>query len=304
MGRNGACMNTHVQAFLADLAAERGLSPHTLAAYRNDLTQFAALLARRGVLQPDQISPADALAFLAALRGQGLASATLTRKATVLRLFAAYLCRESLCPCDFTATLDTGRPRAPRLPTTLSIAEMGRLLAAPAPATPEGRRDRAMLEMMYSSGLRVSELVTLQTAQVDTRAGLVRPFGKGAKERQVPLGDVAKASLAIYLETSRPTLMRDKPPSPALFVTDHGGPMTRQHFFHLIKAYAQDAQIARPVTPHTLRHSFATHLLEGGADLRAIQEMLGHASVETTQRYTRVDIARLRAIYDKSHPRA
>ena len=139
---------------------------------------------------------------------------------------------------------------------------------------------------------------------MDTRAGLVRPFGKGAKERQVPLGEAAQAALAVYLETARPALMRGKPPSLALFVTDHGGPMTRQHFFLLIKTYAQDAQIARPVTPHTLRHSFATHLLEGGADLRAIQEMLGHASVETTQRYTRVDVARLRAVYDKTHPRA
>ena len=161
-----------------------------------------------------------------------------------------------------------------------------------------------MLELMYGSGLRVSELITLQTTHMDMRAGLVRPFGKGAKERQVPLGEAAQAALAAYLETARPALMRNKPPSSALFVTDHGGPMTRQHFFLLIKGYAQEAQIARPVTPHTLRHSFATHLLEGGADLRAIQEMLGHASVETTQRYTRVDVARLRAVYDKTHPRA
>ena len=297
-------MKSAINSFVANLAAERGLSSHTLSAYRSDLTLFAAWLASRTVYRPDQVSPENAVAFLAALRGQGLASATITRKATVLRLFAAFLCREGLCTQDFTATLDTGRPRAPRLPTTLSIAEMERLLAMPLLTTPEGRRDRAMLEVMYGSGLRVSELVALRTADVDTRAGLVRPFGKGAKERQVPLGEAAQAALAVYVETARPTLLRGKPPSLALFVTDHGGPMTRQHFFHLVKTYAQEAQIARPVTPHTLRHSFATHLLEGGADLRAIQEMLGHASVETTQRYTRVDVARLRAVFDKTHPRA
>ena len=297
-------METQIAAFIENLGAERGLSPATLAAYRSDLTQFASLLAQRGVQQPDGICADDALLFLAARRGQGQASATLTRKASVLRLFAGFLCREGLCAQDFTATLEVGRARAARLPTTLSIAEMGRLLAAPSPATPEGRRDRAMLEMMYGSGLRVSELVSLRAAQVDLAAGLVRPFGKGGKERQVPLGDAAKAGLVAYLETSRPKLMGDKPVVDALFVTDHGGPMTREHFFRLVQNYAQEAQIARSVTPHTLRHSFATHLLEGGADLRAIQEMLGHASVETTQRYTRVDVARLRAVYDRTHPRA
>ena len=297
-------MQSAIDSFIAGLAAERGLLPHTLAAYRSDLTQFVAFLTRRDIHRPEQVSPDDAVAFLALLRGQGLASASITRKATVLRLFAGFLCREGLCARDFTATLDTGRPRAPRLPTTLSVAEMERLLAAPGLTTPEGRRDRAMLEMMYGSGLRVSELVALKSDDVDVRAGLVRPFGKGAKERQVPLGEAAQAALAVYLETARPMLLRGKPPSPALFVTDHGGPMTRQHFFFLIKTYAQEARIARRVTPHTLRHSFATHLLEGGADLRAIQEMLGHASVETTQRYTRVDVARLRAVYDKTHPRA
>ncbi len=297
-------MQTHIDAFLADLAGERGLAQNTLAAYRSDLVPFAAFLARRGTHQPAQITSDHALSFLAALRHQGLAPATLTRKATVLRLFAGFLCRENLAERDFTATLAAGQSRSSRLPTTLSIAEMERLLAAPSRMTPEGWRDRAMLEMMYSSGLRVSELVSLQSSQVDVRAGLVRPFGKGAKERQVPLGDAALDALANYRSFARPKLMHGKPPSEALFVTDHGGPMTRQHFLLLIKSYAQDAQIARSVSPHTLRHSFATHLLEGGADLRAIQEMLGHASVETTQRYTRVDVARLRAVYDKAHPRA
>ncbi len=157
---------------------------------------------------------------------------------------------------------------------------------------------------MYGCGLRVSELVALNAGDVDLRAGLVRPFGKRGKERQVPLGEGVHETLSAYLAQARPLLLAHKPPTPALFVTRHGGPMTRQHFLVLVKTYAQEAGIARPISPHALRHSFATHLLSGGADLRAIQEMLGHASVQTTQRYTRVDVARLREVYDKTHPRA
>jgi integrase/recombinase XerD len=161
-----------------------------------------------------------------------------------------------------------------------------------------------MLETMYGCGLRVSELVALRAGDVDLRAGLVRPFGKGGKERQVPLGDGVRDTLTAYLAAARPLLLARKPPAPALFVTRRGGPMTRTHFLLLVKKYAQDARIAKTISPHVLRHSFATHLLSGGADLRAIQEMLGHASVQTTQRYTAVDIARLREVYDRTHPRA
>ena len=161
-----------------------------------------------------------------------------------------------------------------------------------------------MLETMYGCGLRVSELVSLQTASVDLRARLVRPFGKGKKERLVPLGDGAGETLSAYLKSARPLLLAKKPPTPFLFVTKRGGPMTRHHFLVLVKQYARQAGIARTISPHALRHSFATHLLSGGADLRAIQEMLGHVSVQTTQRYTQVDVARLREVYDKTHPRA
>ncbi len=297
-------MQSAIDAFLADLAAERGLSPHTLAAYRSDLDQFAQALTARGVSGPSVITAEDALAFLAAHRRAGRASATVTRKASVLRGFAAFLCREGACAQDFTATLDLGRPAPQKLPSTLSLVEIESLLLAPPTETPEGVRDRAMLEMLYGCGLRVSELVALPLAAVDLRAGLVRPFGKGNKERQVPLGDAVRDALGPYLSVARPTLLRGKPASDALFVTDHGGPMTRQCFHALVKGYAQDTRIAKNVSPHTLRHSFATHLLEGGADLRSIQEMLGHADVQTTQRYTRVDVSRLRAIYDKAHPRA
>lgn len=297
-------MNDSINAFLVHLNAERGLSPHTLAAYRGDLEQFAASVRQRGITRPNEISADDVVTFLGSLRNVGQADATVTRKAISVRLFAGFLCRAGLCERDFTATLETGRPRSQKLPTTLSGSEVSRLLAAPSAVTPEGLRDRAMLEMLYGSGLRVSELVALPNAAVDLRAGLVRPFGKGGKERQVPLGEAARATLTAYLANARPALMQGKEPTAALFVTNHGGPMTRQHFHWLTKTYAQEAGIAKNVTPHTLRHSFATHLLEGGADLRAIQEMLGHVNVETTQRYTRVDLARLRAVYDKTHPRA
>ncbi len=292
------------QEFLHHLGGERGLSVHTQDAYGADLAQFIAFLEPRGVTRPADIMTDHAVAFLSALHRQGLAPATLARKASALKTWAAFLCREGVCPADWTTHLETGKRKSLRLPTTLSRAEIERLLRAPSPDTPEGVRDRAMLELMYGSGLRVSELLVLKLTDIDLGAGLVRPFGKGAKERQVPLGDLSKTALSAYLATARPLLLRNKPPSPALFVTDHGGPMNRQNFWQRLKAYAQYAQIAKNIHPHTLRHSFATHLLSGGADVRAIQEMLGHASVETTQRYTRVDVARLRAVYDKTHPRA
>ena len=292
------------RAFLDNLTGERGLAANTLAAYGSDLAQFIEVLHGYGVGGPPDITPDHVWAFLASLRRQSLAPATVARKATALRMWAQFLIQEGDCSLDWTATLEPGKLTHQRLPTTLSPAEIARLLDAPPRDTPRGLRDRAMLELMYGSGLRVSELVNLPLAALDFRANLVRPFGKGSKERQVPLGEEAKAALETYLSQSRPVLLRHKPPSSALFVTEQGGPMQRRHFQSLIQGYAQAAQIAKNVTPHSLRHSFATHLLAGGADVRAIQEMLGHASVETTQRYTRVDVARLRAVYDKTHPRA
>jgi len=297
-------MQAYIAAFLGNLRAERGLSENTLAAYASDLAQFAAWLAKRAVVRPAEITPAHLEAFLAELHTQGLASATRTRKTTTLTLWASYLCREGVCADNWTARHETPARRPVRLPTTLSLPEVDRLLRAPDTHTPEGQRDRALLETMYGSGLRVSELVALRVGDIDLHAGLVRPYGKGAKERQVPLGEEAAAAIETYLASARPVLIGCKAPSPFLFVTRRGTALARIAFWGLIKAYAQDAHITKNVTPHTLRHSFATHLLAGGADVRAIQEMLGHASVETTQRYTRVDVARLRAVYDTSHPRA
>ena len=296
-------MMAFLEAFLANMSAERGLSEHTLTAYRYDLTQFLAALAAQDVADIKAVTPGHVYGFLAGLRRQGLRPASIMRKAISVRLWMQFLCRDGHRPDDPTLAVETGK-LAQRLPTTLSLPEIERLLTAPPEGTAAGLRDRAMLETMYGSGLRVSELMALKCEDVDLRARLVRPFGKGGKERQVPLGDGAHDTLTAYLASARPLLLAKKPPTPFLFVTRQGGPMTRRHFLILVKAYAREAGIVRTISPHVLRHSFATHLLSGGADLRAIQEMLGHASVQTTQRYTHVDVARLREVYDRTHPRA
>ena len=296
-------MMAFLEAFLANMSAERGLSEHTLTAYRYDLTQFLAALAAQDVADIKAVTPGHVYGFLAGLRRQGLRPASITRKAISVRLWMQFLCRDGHRPDDPTLAVETGK-LAQRLPTTLSLPEIERLLTAPPEGTAAGLRDRAMLETMYGSGLRVSELMALKCEDVDLRARLVRPFGKGGKERQVPLGDGAHDTLTTYLASARPLILAKKPPTPFLFVTRQGGPMTRRHFLILVKAYAREAGIVRTISPHVLRHSFATHLLSGGADLRAIQEMLGHASVQTTQRYTHVDVARLREVYDRTHPRA
>lgn len=296
-------MTHHLEAYLANLSAERGLSEQTLTAYRYDLAPFIEFLRRAEITHVRAITPGHVYGFLASLRQAGLAPASLTRKTISLKLWMQYLCREELIDTDPSLAVDPPKT-AIRLPTTLSLPEIERLLCMPNVKTHEGVRDRAMLEMMYGCGLRVSELVLLEARSVDLRARLVRPFGKGKKERLVPLGDGVSETLTAYLSTARPALLSKKPPTPFLFVTKRGGPMTKYHFLNLVKAYARDAGIARTITPHALRHSFATHLLSGGADLRAIQEMLGHVSIATTQRYTQVDVARLREVYDKTHPRA
>ena len=296
-------MQEQLDAYLTNLSAERGLSENTLTAYRYDLTQFLDYLRRREITQLSSVQPGHVYDFLAGLRRAGLTPASLRRKTISLKLWMQFLCREAHIPADPTLAVDPPKTSA-RLPTTLSLPEIERLLTVPSMHTPEGLRDRAMLETMYGCGLRVSELVSLKSESIDLRARLIRPFGKGKKERLVPLGDGVSETLTAYLASARPALLQKKPPTPFLFVTRRGGPMTRHHFLDVVKQYAREAGIARTISPHALRHSFATHLLSGGADLRAIQEMLGHVSIQTTQRYTQVDVARLREVYDKTHPRA
>lgn len=303
-------MLTYIESFITDLSSERGLSPNTLAAYRTDLLLFAEYLTRHGINEPNEIKTDDAAGFVADLRRNGKSATTITRRITSLRMFARYLCREQHAAVDFTANLEQGRPRLRKLPVTLTSDEIDRLIKAPDTSLEHGKRDAVMFELMYGSGLRVSELVGLRIGDIDLVNGLIRPFGKGGKERQAPVSPRVCSMLQEYIENVRPVLAPKAVgkaitlPNDALFVTAQGDAMTRGHFWHLIKQYAEAAGIKKRVTPHTLRHSFATHLLAGGADVRAIQEMLGHASVETTQRYTQVDIARLRRVYNQSHPRA
>ena len=241
------------------------------------------------------------LGYLARLLGDGVAAASVTRKVSTIRSFYRYLLREEAIEADPTLDLATSKlPR--RLPRVLTVEEIEQLLATPDPSTSQGTRDRAMLELMYASGLRVSETVGLELSDIDLAHEVVRCVGKGNKERVVPVGTQAVRALRAYLSQVRPRQVRAHP-TQALFVSRLGGPMTRQGCWKLIRRYARRSGISRPLTPHVLRHSFATHLLERGADLRAVQEMLGHASISTTQVYTHVTRERLREVYRQSHPR-
>jgi integrase/recombinase XerD len=286
--------------FLEYLVVERGLAQNTLEAYRQDLTRYTAYLAAQGK-EPDRLDRSDVPRYLLALREAGLSPRSVARHLSAIRRFHRFLAGEGGLGEDPTAHVEAGRPWR-RLPDVLSPADVERLLAG-SPDTPLEMRNQAMLELMYASGLRVSELVGLRLGDADLEVGVVRVMGKGSKERLVPLGEVAAASLTTYLARGRPALARGRP-GPVLFLGRHGRGITRQMFWQILKRRARAAGIGRRVTPHTLRHSFATHLLEGGADLRSVQLMLGHADIGTTQIYTHVSRAHLQAVYAKYHPRA
>lgn len=288
-----------VDAFLDYLGAEVGLAERTRAAYRADLVDFAAFAARQGLAEPAAVRRPVVTLYLFSLRRQGRSPATVARRLAALRSFYRFLTREGRVPAD--PTEDVAAPkRGERLPKVLSVEEVVRLLEQPDPSTPEGLRDRAALELLYSSGLRVSELVGLDVGDVDLEAELVRVVGKGNRERVVPLGTHAVRALETYLKLGRPHLARSAGP---LFVGRAGRRLSRQWVWALLRRYARAAGITRRVTPHVLRHSFATHLLEGGADLRSVQELLGHANIATTQVYTHLSRPHLREVFDRSHPR-
>lgn len=282
--------------YLDHLRAERGLSPHTLEGYARDLAFFAEIF---GAGEPDLAALREAVQRAAAA---GLGARSRARMISALRGYYKFRLREGLVRDNPVELLEL--PKTPRgLPKTLSEAEVERLLAAPSLDEPRGRRDAAMLQVLYATGVRVSELVGLELANLRLDEGYLIVFGKRAKERPVPLGREANAALRGYIETDRPTLLGPRP-SPYVFVTRRGGPMTRQAFWKLLRGYALKAAIATRFSPHTLRHSFATHLLSHGADLRSVQIMLGHADLTTTQIYTHVSRERLRRIHADYHPRA
>ena len=275
-----------LDAFCDALWLEDGLSKNTIASYRTDLEQLAA---RKNLLEVDD---AELFSFLAARKGRASSAARLVSS---LKRFYQYCLRERRIAADPTLKLDPPK-RAPRFPKTLSEADVEALLGAPDVSTPLGLRDRAMLETLYATGLRVSELVALKTFEVNLQAGVVRVMGKGAKERLVPLGEEAVEWIARYLKAR-------KGDAEALFITGRGGGMTRQAFWHLIRRHGARAIPGKKLSPHVLRHAFATHLINHGADLRVVQLLLGHADISTTQIYTHVARERLKALHAKHHPR-
>jgi integrase/recombinase XerD len=286
--------------YLAVLMVERGLAPNTLTAYRSDLESFGHWLFAHG-LAAEKCARPDLRRYITDLRSRGSSARSAARALAALRGFFAYLIERGVTAEDPTLELES--PKLMRsLPYFLSSAEVEALLEAPDVSTPLGLRNRAMLETMYATGVRVSELVSLTVGQLRLDPGYVRVWGKGGKERIVPVGSQARTWLARFLEQARPAL--DKRRRDEIFLTVRGWGMTRQCFWQLIKRYGRAAGITTRLSPHVLRHSFATHLLEHGADLRAVQAMLGHADISTTEIYTHVTRERLRALYDSKHPRA
>ena len=296
-----AAFASDIESFLGYISLERGLAKNTVTAYRRDLDQAAGFLARRGVANWRAVSAAQAAEWTHSLGSERYTATSLARKLTALRMLARHLVREKLREDDFTALL-TGPKLARKIPSTLNESEVARLLAAPSGGDPRALRDRALLELFYSSGLRVSELAALMIQQVDLENNFLRVFGKGSKERVVPIGGRARDALATYLASGRPHLLKPKTGS-QFFLNNRGAALSRVMLWMLVKKYARRAGIPKNVKPHGLRHSFATHLLTGGADLRAIQEMLGHASISTTQIYTAVEPQRLVDHHAKYHPR-
>lgn len=290
-----------IEAFIAFIGLERGLAKNTQLAYRRDLDQAAAFLAGRGATDWRGLTAAQAGEWVHSLDGERYRTASLSRKLTALRMLARFLVREKIRDDDFTALL-SGPKIVRKIPGTLSSDEVARLLAAPSGGDPRALRDRALLELFYSSGLRVSELAALMLQQVDLDNGFIRVFGKGAKERIVPVGGKALDALNSYLVSGRPHLVKTKTGS-QFFLNSRGSALSRVMLWKLVKKHALRAGLTKNVKPHGLRHSFATHLLTGGADLRAIQEMLGHASISTTQIYTAVEPQRLLDQHAKFHPR-
>lgn len=290
-----------IQSFLAYIGLERGLSRNTIEGYQLDLEQCAHWLGRRGLSGWKSVSSEDLAAWIQALSAADYTVSSLSRKLAALRGLAKHLVQEGVRNDDVTELLN-GPKLLRRVPGTLSPEEVEKLLAAPQGGDHYTLRDRALLELFYSSGLRVSELSGLTLNQVDLENGFVRVFGKGSKERVVPMGSRARDALLVYLSSARSKFVKPRTGS-QLFLSERGGALSRIMLWVIVKRYAKRAGITKPVKPHLLRHSFATHLLSNGADLRAIQEMLGHANLSTTQIYTAVDEKRIVEQHARFHPR-
>lgn len=296
-------LNFAFEDFFHYLQIERGLSDNTLKSYRRDLNQYCHYIDK--VTQKTDwktVSRSDIIGFLHMLKDDGKSSATISRVISSTRAFHQFLIREQLVDQDPSLHIETPQKER-KLPKILSSGDIETLLAIPQ-NSPLNIRNKAMLELLYATGLRVTELITLKVSDLHLTMGFVRCLGKGSKERIVPLGDVAKIALDVYLKEARDILTKRQLDEHMLFVNQHGRPLSRQGFWKILKTVARELGLKSNITPHTLRHSFATHLLENGADLRAVQEMLGHSDISTTQIYTHVTQSRLKDVYQTYHPRA
>jgi integrase/recombinase XerD len=299
-------MKEQIRTFLDFLDVEQGYSENTMAAYRNDLSQFVRFLTEMDppITSWAEVNKGSIVNYILHLKEREYASSTVARKVAAIKSFFHFLLAEGMIKDDPTTTLDSPKVKK-RLPKAMSHDLVNRLLAeaGKSSSTPKGQRDKALLELLYATGMRVSELVLLNIDDVNLASANVRCFGKGAKERIIPIYDRAVHALEEYLQKGRPRLIKN-PDEKALFLNHRGKRLTRQGLWLIIKHYAEEVGVGSEVTPHTLRHSFATHMLSGGAGLREVQKLLGHANISTTQVYTHVNSERLREVYDESHPRA
>jgi len=294
-------VNDYLATYLDYLAVERGASPHTLDAYRRDLRRFIGFMTERGREDIGTVTPEDVLAFIAYLRGLDLSANSVNRSLAAIRGFYRFLSKERKTLASPVDRLATGKTWM-LLPNVLSIQDIDRLLAQPGMNSPAAMRDSAILEMLYATGLRVTELIELTVHGIDWQAGFVVVMGKGRKERVTPMSRTAYDLLRRYVEEARGALLKGRM-SNSLFVNKSGGKFTRQGLWKLVKKYARAAGMEEKVHPHTFRHTYATHLLEGGADLRAVQVMLGHADIATTQIYMHITRDRLKSVHKRFHPR-
>lgn len=296
-------MATKMQLFLEYLTVELGLSPNTRQAYERDLRLFVKALGFKSADSLTAVERSQITDYMTQLKEKGMAAATIARKLAAVKAFYRFMTAEGYMDANPAEVVEAGT-KGIRLPRVLSEDEVLRLLNQPDTATAEGFRDRTMLEVLYATGMRVSELINLTLERVDLNMKYIIAFGKGSKERIIPLGSVAAGFLQKYLDEIRPALTHEDRPTNVVFLAQGGHELTRQRFWQIIRTYGKEAHINKTLTPHILRHSFATHLLDNGADLRSVQELLGHSDISTTQIYTHLTNKRLRDIYAKAHPRA
>lgn len=296
-------LDDDMEDFLSYIQIERGLAANTLVSYRRDLTAYTLFMQdKRNKKSWEKVERKDIVAYLLVLKNAGKSAATIARFTSSIRSFHQYLIREQIMTHDPTLQIETPK-QARTLPSVLNMEDVDLLLSYSG-NEPLEIRNQAMLEIMYATGLRVTEMISMQLNDLHLQMGFVRCVGKGSKERIIPVGDYAKNAIEAYLQHARPLLTKKHPNETVLFVNNHGKSLSRQGFWKILKGIALEVGLAKPITPHTLRHSFATHLLENGADLRAVQEMLGHADISTTQIYTHVTKTRLNDMYKQFHPRA